>query len=64
MYPLVKVLDICLYWQEYKNLHLPSKAIKAFKKSDNYKQVIADYQETSALRAKLKQQREEDDKQK
>jgi hypothetical protein len=39
-------------------------ALKTFKKSDNYKQVIADYQETSALRAKIKAQQEEDDKQK
>jgi len=39
-------------------------ALKTFKKSDNYKQVIADYQETAALRKQIKDQQEEDDKQK
>ena len=39
-------------------------ALKAFKKSDEYKSVMEDYQQTAGIRAKLKQQRQEDDKQK
>jgi hypothetical protein len=37
-------------------------ALKAFKKSDEYKSVMEDYQQTAGIRAKLKQQREEDAK--
>ena len=39
-------------------------ALKTFKKSDKYKQVIKDYQETAAIRAQLKKQQEEIDRQK
>ena len=39
-------------------------ALKNFKKSDNYKQVIADYQETAGIRGQLKKQQDEIDKQK
>jgi len=39
-------------------------ALKNFKKSDNYKQVIADYQETAGIRGQLKKQQEDIDRQK
>ena len=38
-------------------------ALKTFKKSDEYKQVIADYQQTAGIRAQLKKQQEEIEKQ-
>jgi hypothetical protein len=40
------------------------QALSGFKKSDNYKQVIADYQETTGIRDQLKKQQEEVDRQK
>ena len=38
--------------------------LKGFKKTDEYKQAIADYQETAGIRAQLKKQQEEIDRQK
>jgi len=39
-------------------------ALKTFKKSDEYKQTMADYQQTAGIRAQLKKQQEEIDRQK
>ena len=57
-----KVADGDLAGEEAKKA--AQNALKTFRKSDKYKQVIADYEETAGVRGQLKKQREEDDKQK
>ena len=57
-----KVADGDLAGEEAKKA--AQNALKTFRKSDNYKQVIADYEETAGVRGQLKKQQAEDDKQK
>lgn len=57
-----KVADGDLAGEEAKKA--AQAALKTFKKSDKYKQVIKDYQETAAVRAQFKKQQEEIDRQK
>lgn len=57
-----KVADGDLAGEEAKKA--AQNALKTFRKSDKYKQVIADYQETAGVRGQLKKQQEEIDRQK
>jgi hypothetical protein len=57
-----KVADGDLAGEEAKKA--AQNALKTFRKSDKYKQVIADYEETAGVRGQLKKQQEEIDRQK
>ena len=57
-----KVADGDLAGEEAKKA--AQNALKTFRKSDNYKQVIADYQATEGIRGQLKKQQEDIDRQK